>query len=956
MIVYGALDLIGALLCNQPGAAPIRWFAVGNGLAAWDTTAPTPVKATTGLVSEVFRAPLGPGDVTYNPATKGLTMQLNLGADDAVGPLREFGVFGGDASVRPGSGTLVNYKVHPVIQKAAGQTLDRQLVLSLSSATGLRPGAQDLVGELLSGAVSRGLAYVALGTGGPAASDTTATQLEAEGYRQPLDPTMVTYDHDAHAITVTALVEVDEAAFVVAEAGLFGGDSASGSPNSGFLAAYDHPTPIDKTLPVRLTETFHLALSTSSTATVPNVSGMTPAAAATALDAAGLGLGVTTPAPGAAGTSGTVATQSPAAGTSVPTDSLVDVTIVAPAVVVVPAVVGLPAAQATSALTAAGLTAGQTTSVASTAAPGTVLQSDPAAWTSVPAGTAVALSVATPLTTPVPDVRGRTVGAALVVLQQAGLTATPPPYSTQPSSATPGTVVAQSPTPATAAPLGTAVTLTLAAGWTVSVPTVTGMTPDAAAAALAAAAASLLTQTGLQAQPPGLALGSVTYSASTATLGTIIEQSPGAGGASPLYGTVSVVVAAAPTSVVPDVRGKLQPDATALLTAAGFTLGEVTARMSGQPVNTVLDQSPPPALTEPTGSPVSLIVASPVMLEVPLLIGLALDGAQEGATARGFTLATPVTQASSQTPGTVVAQQPAAYTTAPQGSALAVTLAAGVPSLLGLTVTSAQQALATVGLVLGAQTTQPSSSTPGTIISQDPAPNAAAPAGSSVSVVVATVPTVTVPNLNGDDQPAAQQACTALGLGFAVGPPQVVAGVNPGLVVAQSPAAGTSQPIGTVVTVTLSAAPPTAVVPNVVGQPLAQATATLRAAQLTLTQGPTVATTASAPGTVVTQTPAASTPVPVGSAVTVNLATQPAGMAVPVPELRNQTLQAAEAAARAVGLTVNATFVIGTPIGLVVAQNPAPPVTVPPGTAISVTVNTQVIIHPPPHIPPVILQ
>ncbi len=409
LIVYGALDLIGSLLCHQPGAAPIRWFAVGSGNAAWDAAPPTPVPATTGLVAEVFRKPLEQGDITYDPTAKALTLQLDLGPNDTVGPLREFGVFGGGAaSARPGSGTLVNYKVHPVIQKAAGQTLDRQLVLSL--ATGLRPGAQDLIGGLLAGTITQGLAFVALGTGGPAASDATATQLQAEGYRKPLSPAMLAYNHDAHAITVTAEFDLDQAVFVVAEAGLLGGDTATSSPNTGLLISYDHPAPIDKSMPVRLTQTFHLSLSTSATVPVPSLVGMTPTQAGAALDAAGLGLGAVTPAPGAQGTLGTVATQAVAAATTVPADSLIDVTLVAPKLTQVPPLAGLTPDQAAAALGAAGLTQGTTTSIPSTVAAGTVLATDPPAWSTVPAGGSVNLTVAIPLTTVVPDVRGRTVG------------------------------------------------------------------------------------------------------------------------------------------------------------------------------------------------------------------------------------------------------------------------------------------------------------------------------------------------------------------------------------------------------------------------------------------------------------------------------------------------------------------------------------------------------------------
>jgi len=129
------------------------------------------------------------------------------------------------------------------------------------------------------------------------------------------------------------------------------------------------------------------------TVAAPNVVGLTQAAATSALTAAGLRLGMVTMQSSATVPTGSVISQSPAAGVIVLTAAAVDVAI-SSGTVAVPNVVGLTQSAATTALTGAGLALG-TVTLASSAniAAGSVISQTPAAAAMVVSGTSVDLSV-----------------------------------------------------------------------------------------------------------------------------------------------------------------------------------------------------------------------------------------------------------------------------------------------------------------------------------------------------------------------------------------------------------------------------------------------------------------------------------------------------------------------------------------------------------------------------------
>src|SRR5437764_547513 len=157
------------------------------------------------------------------------------------------------------------------------------------------------------------------------------------------------------------------------------------------------------------------------TVLVPNVVGQTQAAATSAITSAGLTAGTVTMQSSTTVASGSVISESPAAGTSVAMASAVNLVVSSgappPPPVAVPNVVGETEAAATSAITSAGLTAGAVTQQSSTTvASGSVISQNPAAGTSVASGAAVSLVVSSgappPTAVAVPNVVGQTQAAA----------------------------------------------------------------------------------------------------------------------------------------------------------------------------------------------------------------------------------------------------------------------------------------------------------------------------------------------------------------------------------------------------------------------------------------------------------------------------------------------------------------------------------------------------------------
>jgi len=318
-----------------------------------------------------------------------------------------------------------------------------------------------------------------------------------------------------------------------------------------------------------------VTVNRSASITVPNVVGLTQAAAQSAITGAGLTNGAVTNANSATVPAGSVISQSPAAGSAAASGASVSLVVsLGPALVTVPNVVNQTQAAAQSAITAAGLTNGAATSANSATVPaGSVISQNPAGGSSVAPGSSVSLVISLgPALVTVPNVVNQTQAAAQGAITGAGLTNG---AVTSANSATiaAGSVISQNPAAGTSVAPGTAVALVVSLGpapVNVTVPNVVNLTQAAAQSAITAA---------------GLTNGAVTNANSaTVPAGSVISQSPAAG-ASVAPGTaVALTVSLGPSAAAsPTLDGSVSSDGTGARTVTLSTTaaGDVLIALIG---------------------------------------------------------------------------------------------------------------------------------------------------------------------------------------------------------------------------------------------------------------------------------------------------------------------------------------------------------------------------------------
>ncbi|NYF13822.1 serine/threonine-protein kinase [Pseudoclavibacter sp. JAI123] len=270
---------------------------------------------------------------------------------------------------------------------------------------------------------------------------------------------------------------------------------------------------------------------------------------------------------------------------------------------------------------------------------------------------------------------------------------------------------------------------------------------------------------------------------------------------------------------VPQAVSLTQADAEAAITAAGFTVGDVTQEFSlDVAAGTVMDMDPQAGTSLAPETPISLVVsAGPEMLDVPDLEGLTLDEAEGAITEAGFTYdpATTLRQFSDQEADIVLSA------TDNNGAPLPATLAEGqpirliasagvVPDVAGETEANATQLIEEAGLVVNVSSREYSASVAsGVVIAFSTTTDPVVP-GDTINISVSRGPApVTLPDVVG--KPIAEAISQLEGLGLTVGhnvPPGIVNDPNPVIkfvVSTQSPAAGVEVPAGSNVTLTATA-------------------------------------------------------------------------------------------------------------------------------------------------------
>lgn len=135
-VVDNCSKLIASLMKGQAGHVGISYWAVGSGAGSWDNNnPPAPSVTDTKLTSEVFRKAVSPSNITFlddsnqptATVTNKLQVKLVFNENEANGELREFGLYGGNATSIKDSGIMINRKTHGLLYKTSGMTLERTI-------------------------------------------------------------------------------------------------------------------------------------------------------------------------------------------------------------------------------------------------------------------------------------------------------------------------------------------------------------------------------------------------------------------------------------------------------------------------------------------------------------------------------------------------------------------------------------------------------------------------------------------------------------------------------------------------------------------------------------------------------------------------------------------------------------------------------------------------------------
>ena len=329
-------------------------------------------------------------------------------------------------------------------------------------------------------------------------------------------------------------------------------------------------------------------------ATMPNLEGLTEAAATAAITDAKLKVGTVAQQTSDTVTNGKVISQDPASGSSVAEGSPVNLVISSgPQMVAVPNVEGLTQDAATAAVTGAKLKVGTVAQQTSnTMATGKVASQDPASGSFLAQGSPVNLVISSgPQMVLVPNVERLTQAAATTAITGATLKVGTVTQQTSGTAAT-GSVISQDPASGSSVAQGSPVNLVLSSGpQMVTVPNVEGMTQAAATAAIAGAK---------------LTVGTVNAT------GKVVTQDPAKGSSVAQGSSVNLVISSGPQMVsVPSVEGMTQDAAATAITEAKLIVGTVTQQTSNTVASgKVISQDPASGGSVAESSPVNLVISS----------------------------------------------------------------------------------------------------------------------------------------------------------------------------------------------------------------------------------------------------------------------------------------------------------------------------------------------------------
>ncbi len=141
LIVRQCNTLLSMLMKGHKETRGILYLALGEGETSWDVSRPVPLLTDRQLTNEVYRKPIPVDQIIYHneagrsvddpTAFLGITVEVRGEELVTTGsqPLREFGLFGGNATDRANSGYMINHVVHERYDLTPELTLTRALNL-----------------------------------------------------------------------------------------------------------------------------------------------------------------------------------------------------------------------------------------------------------------------------------------------------------------------------------------------------------------------------------------------------------------------------------------------------------------------------------------------------------------------------------------------------------------------------------------------------------------------------------------------------------------------------------------------------------------------------------------------------------------------------------------------------------------------------------------------------------
>ncbi len=274
------------------------------------------------------------------------------------------------------------------------------------------------------------------------------------------------------------------------------------------------------------------------------------------------------------------------------------------------------------------------------------------------------------------------------------------------------------------------------------------------------------------------------------------------------------------------------------------------------------------------GGVVAFLITRPADGTVPVVVKLGQASATQEVEGAGFN-PTVIQQASTESEGTVLAQNPLGGTREKKGSTVTLTVSSGpgsttVPPVVALSEKAAVAELHASGLVVSRVLTEASSTVKkGEATRTEPAAGDTLPAGQGVVLYLSTgVAPVSLPDVSGESLASAQ---TALGQFDVAITRQPSSSVAPNTVISQTPAAGTAALPGSTVTLVVAEKEPSVTVPDLVGDFLAEAQSTLTALGLKSSKTSVATSTLTQDGEVISQSPAKHAKVAAGSTVTLTV-------------------------------------------------------------------------------------